>query len=214
MKKETPLIRIVDDDDSLRESLVFLFDCEGLETASYPDTESFLREDFPSRPGCIILDVRMPAVSGIALQQELNRRGNTLPIIFLTAHGDIDMAVQSLHDGAFDFQQKPVDPPKLITAVMKAIKKNATYQGETLDVPEALHRYQSLTTRENEVMRLVAQGFLNRQIAERLSLSKRTIEVQRASAKRKLKIDSASELADFFQTVDQLRETGSLKEGS
>ena len=125
MKSQTkPLVRIVDDDASFRKSLSFLLACEGYEIESYASAADFLRSDRPSIPGCLILDVRMPDISGIALQHELNRRANSLPIIFLTAHGEVDMAVQSMHDGAFDFQQKPIDPPKLLTAVARAIKNS------------------------------------------------------------------------------------------
>lgn len=210
MVVEEPLVRIVDDDDSLRNSLSFLLTCEGYVTELYPDAASFLVNDQPSRPGCLILDVRMSEMSGLALQRELNRRAVTLPIIFLTAHGDIDMAVQSMRDGAFDFLQKPVDPPRLITAVARAVKKSCGH--ETIGYPpqEALSRYQLLTSRESQVMRLVAKGLLNRQIAARLGLSVRTVETQRASAKKKLPLLSVSDLAPFFETVDALLLHGTI----
>ncbi|MCI5896460.1 MAG: response regulator [Candidatus Aphodousia sp.] len=206
--KKVALIRIVDDDPSLRKSLSFLLNCEGYQTVDYAGAHDFLTHDSPSRPGCLILDVQMPEISGVALQKELNRRASTLPIIFLTAHGDIDMAVQSMHDGAFDFQQKPIDPPRLINAVARAVKKSVQYYGFHFDVSDALNKYQQLTERENEVLRLVAQGFLNRQIAEKLAISVRTVETQRASAKRKLQIDCVSELSAFFENIDSLLSAG------
>ncbi len=205
-----PVVRIVDDDPSLRDSLTFLLECEGFQVTAFDSAESFLRNDMPSIPGCIILDVKMPGASGIALHRELNRRAVTLPIIFLTAHGDIDMAVQSLQDGAFDFQQKPIDPPKLITSVSRAIKKNDSYRHFDFDVNLAMHRYKQLTARENEVLRLVAQGYLNRQIAERLGLSLRTVQVQRLNGRHKLQLDTASDLAVFFENIDALLQDGSL----
>lgn len=211
--QNAPLVRIVDDDPTLRKSLAFLLSCEGYETVGYESARDFLVKDSPSQPGCIILDVKMPEVSGIALQKELNRRANTLPIIFLTAHGDIDMAVQSLHDGAFDFQQKPIDPPRLITSISRAIKKSTLQHGMRFDVTESIAKYQRLTKRENEVLRFVSQGFLNREIAQRLNVSVRTVETQRASGKWKLQIDSVSELSLFFQNIDSLLKDGQPKLG-
>ena len=123
------------------------------------------------------------------------------------------MAVQSLHDGAFDFQQKPIDPPRLITSISRAIKKSTLQHGMRFDVTESIAKYQRLTKRENEVLRFVSQGFLNREIAQRLNVSVRTVETQRASGKLKLQIDSVSELSSFFQNIDSLLKDGQPKLG-
>lgn len=209
---QKPLVRIVDDDPSFRQSLSFLLTCEGYEVECHCAAADFLRNDKPSVPGCLILDVRMPEISGIALQHELNRRANSLPIIFLTAHGEVNMAVQSMHDGAFDFQQKPIDPPRLLTAVARAIKKSCAQGNFLFDVSTAMFRYKQLTERENEVLRLAARGFLNRQIAERLGLSIRTVQVQRLNGRHKLQIDSVSDLAAFFERIDALLSEGTSRE--
>ena len=118
-----------------------------------------------------------------------------------------------MHDGAFDFQQKPIDPPRLITSVSRAIKKSALQHGMRFDVTESIAKYQRLTKRENEVLRFVSQGFLNRESAQRLNVSVRTVETQRASGKWKLQIDSVSELSSFFQNIDSLLKDGQAKLG-
>ncbi len=124
-KDEAPLIRIVDDDGDLRDALLYMLSQEGWEAAAFPDAESFLRSAAPSAPGVLILDVRMPGMSGIELHRELRRRGFEQPVIFLTAHGDIDMAVEELRHGAFHFLQKPLDPEKLLSAVAQAVEPTA-----------------------------------------------------------------------------------------
>lgn len=206
----SPLVRIVDDDPSLRKSLEFMLKCEGFDVKTYEAAECFLKEDTPSRLGCLILDVKMPGLSGIELQHEMNRRSITIPIIFLTAHGEIDMAVQSMRDGAFDFLQKPVDPSKLLPAVTKAIIKSKSHQIGASDLGVELHKKALLTQREEQVLRHVSQGFLNREIASKLGLSIRTIEVQRASGKKKIGLSTPAELSIFFERVDLALSKGSL----
>lgn len=190
--QERALVRIVDDDEGLRKGLSFMLRCAGWKSRCYASAEAFLREDSPSEPGCLILDVQMPGVSGIELQHELIRRDCTLPIIFLSGHGDIDMAVQAIQDGAVHFLQKPVDSAKLLEALEKAARRSLEESGPAIDAASARHRLAQLTRRELEVIRLVAGGLSSRAVADRLGISERTVEAHRSSANRKLGVSSTS----------------------
>lgn len=156
--KEAALVRICDDDTDLAAALELYLTLEGWKTAVYHDAKSFLTGDRPSVPGCLILDVRMPGLTGIECQRVMKEHGVDLPVIFITGHGDIDMAVQAVLEGAVDFIQKPVDEERLA----------------------------ALTARETEIVRLIAQGLVSREIAERLGIALRTVEVHRASALKKI----------------------------
>ena len=197
-KDEAPLIRIVDDDGDLRDALLYMLSQEGWEAVAFPDAESFLRSAAPSAPGVLILDVRMPGMSGIELRRELRRRGFEQPVIFLTAHGDIDMAVEELRHGAFHFLQKPLDPEKLLSAVAQAVEADRRKRLGMPPVEEIRARIASLRPREREVMALLAQGFLNADIAARLGLSVRTVEAHRAAAYVKLQVKNAAEAAQLW----------------
>ena len=205
-KDEAPLIRIVDDDGDLRDALLYMLSQEGWEAAAFPDAESFLRSAAPSAPGALILDVRMPGMSGIELPRELRRRGFEQPVIFLTAHGDIDMAVEELRHGAFHFLQKPLDPEKLLSAVAQAVEADRRKRLGMPPVEEIRARIASLRPREREVMALLAQGFLNADIAARLGLSVRTVEAHRAAAYVKLRVKNAAEAAQLWAAAAELPE--------
>jgi FixJ family two-component response regulator len=189
------LVRIVDDDDSLRDALGLVLGLEGWKTASYRSAEDFLRGDAPSVPGCAVMDVRMPGLSGIEAQAEMNERGLTLPIIFLTGHGDVDMAVGALHEGAADFIQKPVDNERLLRAIGSACADSLLASLGLASGEEMRRRAASLTARERAIAELLAQGLMNREIAERLSIAVRTVEVHRAAVLRKLGVKSAADVA-------------------
>ena len=194
-KAKLPLIRIVDDDKSIRKALTFLLETEGWEVISYENPKEFLSSDTPSRTGCVILDVSMPEINGIELYEMLRERNYETPIIFLTGHGDIDMAVQAMKDGAIDFLQKPIDEERLLAAVAKAIKWDETHRGWSIDPNEEKARFESLTKREKEVVSLLAKGLINKEIAQRLNLSERTVEVHRQNACKKLKVQSSSDIS-------------------
>lgn len=200
-----PLVRIVDDDPSLRSSLEFMLRCEGYDVAVYESAKTFLSGDMPGRPGCLILDVRMPGMTGLELQEVLNARGYACPIVFLTAHGDIDMAVQTMRCGACDFQQKPVKPESFLQAVARALEKDRELRGGASDIRAELRRFESLSEREEEIARLVARGLTSRVIAERLGISKRTADHYRTSALAKIQVRSPAELAGFFERIDRRR---------
>ncbi len=198
------LIRIVDDDDVLRSSLAFMLQAAGWKTQTYADAVSFLRQDALSVPGCLILDVRMPGMSGLELQLELNRRACLLPIIFLTAHGEMDMAVFAMKKGAVDFISKPVDPEKLIDAVSSALAKQQFRRAGLKTPADIVARYASLTSREREVCQELARGKTNRETARTLHISERTVEGHRASSFKKLGVQTVRGLLDFLNELLQV----------
>ena len=182
------LVRIVDDDDSLRDALRFVLETEGWRVADYRSANDFFRGDAPSVPGCVVMDVRMPGLTGIEAQAVMNERGFSLPVIFLTGHGDIDMAVMALHEGAADFIQK------LLAVIASTAFESLSGAGAVLDGETAKARCAELTNRERDIARLVAEGLTNRLIGERLSIAVRTVEVHRASALRKLGVRTPEEV--------------------
>lgn len=196
--KISPLVRVVDDDPSMRRALKVLLEMEGWNVKDYSSAKEFLTEDAPSVPGCIVLDVSMPEMTGLQLHTMMIERGYETPVIFLTGHGDIDMAVDSMKKGAADSIQKPVDEERLLTAVSKAINWDLNHRGWVISPEEELARYESLSKREKEVITLVANGLINKEIGRRLGLSERTIEAHRLSATKKLKINLPAEIATLL----------------
>ena len=188
------LVRIVDDDSDLRAAIRFLLESEGWEVADYYSAADFLLNDDPEIPGCLILDVRMPEMNGIELQGELKQHLRQIPIVFLSAHGDIEMAVKTLHEGAVDFLTKPVQEDKLVPVISRAVKLDLIKRGLSFDHEEIKERYKELTERETQIVSLLIKGLLNREIGERLGISTRTVEVHRARAFKKLQVHTISEL--------------------
>lgn len=207
--RRKPLVRIVDDNPGLVESLVFMLRSEGFLTKGYLSAEAFLEEDDPAMPGCLILDVKMPGLSGPELQAILSSRGSTLPLIFLTAHGDIDMAVDAIHGGAVDFQQKPVDPARLIPAVAKAAERSLAGLKHEESIQTLLQRVGSLTPREEQTLRAVSKGLSSRAVAEQFGLAKTTVDHARASGAAKLGESEPALLALLFERCDVWRATHS-----
>lgn len=195
------LVRIVDDDDSLRDALRFVLETEGWRVSDYRSAGDFLRGDAPSEPGCVVMDVRMPGLTGIEAQALMNERGLTLPIIFLTGHGDVDMAVMALHEGAADFIQKPVDNERLLAAIASSAFESLSGSGAVVDGSTAKARCAELTNRERDIAGLVAEGLTNRLIAERLSIAVRTVEVHRACALRKLGVKTPDEIRALLEAA-------------
>lgn len=188
------LVRIVDDDSDLRAAIRFLLESEGWEVADYYSAADFLLNDDPEIPGCLILDVRMPEMTGIELQGELKQHLRQIPIVFLSAHGDIEMAVKTLHEGAVDFLTKPVQEDKLVPVISRAVKLDLIKRGLSFDHEEIKERYKELTERETQIVSLLIKGLLNREIGERLGISTRTVKVHRARAFKKLQVHTISEL--------------------
>ena len=199
---ETPLIRIVDDEERMRESFAFMLKHEGFECCVYPTAEFFLKGDTPSRPGCLLLDVQMDGMTGLELQEEMIRRGITLPIVFLSAHGDLDMAVDAMRRGACAFIQKTADRARLLQAIVDAMAKSRGAVGDS--TPGALvAAWNTLTDREKEVAKLVAEGLLNREVGERLGgIAVKTVQVHRSEACSKLGVKGAAGLAQAVRAVE------------
>lgn len=180
------LVRIVDDDSDLRAAIRFLLESEGWEVADYYSAADFLLNDDPKIPGCLILDVRMPEMTGVELQSELKQHVREIPIVFLSAHGDIEMAVKTLHEGAVDFLTKPVQEDKLVPVISRAVKLDLIKRGLSFDHEKIKERFRELTEREKQIVLLLTKGLLNREVGERLGISTRTVEVHRARAFKKL----------------------------
>ena len=189
------IVRVVDDDPDVRRSWQFVIEGEGWNVLTYASALEFLDKDSPFTPGCLVLDVRMPGMSGIELQHEMKLRGDTLPIIFISAHGDIDMAVNTLKAGAIDFLQKPVDDQRLLRTIENAVSHNLAQRRGKREVTDFRNRLESLTQREREVIRMVAQGYSNKEVAREYGISEKTVQVHRGSAYRKLDLHNAAEIA-------------------
>ena len=187
------VVAVVDDDEAMRDSLRWLLESAGYRVAVYPSAERFLNAHHEQLPACLVLDVRMPGRSGLELQGELNRAQTPLPIIFITGHGDVPMAVDALKNGAFYFLEKPFDGDKLLALVDQAMRLAAASADEG-PRHHAKARLATLTQREREVMDLVVLGRKNRQIAEMLGISVKTVEAHRAKAMEKMEVTSVAEL--------------------
>ena len=197
------LVRVVDDDDAMRRSWVFLLEGEGWRVRAYADALKFLVADDGAEPGCLLLDVRMPAMSGLELQDNMLERGIELPIVFISAHGDIDMAVHTLKRGACDFLQKPVDDQRLLDAVAAAVARDLAGREARQERAGERQRFDTLTLREKDVMRLVGAGLPNKLVADRLGISEKTVQVHRGNACRKLDLRSAAEVARLLLRIGE-----------
>jgi len=197
-------VHVVDDDDAVRSSLRLLLKSVGLPTVAHASAHEFLAAWDADQPGCLVLDVRMPGMSGIELQAELNQRGAIIPVIFISGHGDIPMAVEAIQHGAFDFLQKPFRDQDLIDRVQRALASDADHR-QLLQQRETLRqRYDSLTPREQEVLQLVTQGKANKVMAGDLGVSQRTVEIHRA---RVMETMGAQSLAQLVRMVLELDKT-------
>lgn len=202
------LVRIVDDDAEQLKSLAFLLRMGGFEVMTYQSAQSFLEMDDPRKPGCLLLDHRMPGMTGMELQAELVERGSLLPVIFLSAHGDIPMAMQAVHRGAMDFLVKPAAPDVLIAAVEKAVKKSFEDLAADAGQADLAEKAATLSDRELEVARLVAQGLLNKQIGDKLGISLPTVKLHRGNAAKKLGVRSAVAMAKALESAGLLPDGG------
>jgi FixJ family two-component response regulator len=191
---ERPLVVVVDDDASVRTSIEELMLSVGIDAAGFGSTRELLEADLPERPGCLVLDVRMPGSSGLDLQQHLAANGNAKPIIFLTGHGDIPMSVQAMKAGAIDFLTKPVRDQSLLDAVTSGIEQDIAQRADARLVKEHADRCTTLTARERQVFGLVARGLLNKQIAYELGITVVTVKLHRSSVMKKMHALSVGEL--------------------
>ena len=202
MKKPDDVVFIVDDDDAVRDSLSFLLKTVGIAAQGFASGDAFLDEFDADASGCILLDIRMPGISGMEVQRQLAQRGCTLPIIFITGHGDIPMAVEAMHLGAYDFVQKPFHDQELLDRIQQALASYREMKDELELKREVQERYDSLTPREKEVMQAVVKGHANKVIALDLDLSQRTVEIHRARAMEKMKVRSLADLVKLSLLID------------
>ena len=189
-----PTVFVVDDDASTRELLAWLMTRNELQVEAYADAVSFLAAYRPERPGCLVLDLNMPGMSGLDLQRALKDQGVVLPVIFLSGGADVPKAVRAVREGAVDFIEKPFDYKQVVERVRECIARDAAQRGEREVRSARASRLAQLTTREREVLDLVVAGKLNREIAETLDISIKTVEAHRARLMEKLEVGSVAEL--------------------
>jgi RNA polymerase sigma factor (sigma-70 family) len=197
-----PIVFVVDDDPSVRSSLKFLLSTVGLQVESFDSADAFLRKKSPDAPSCLVLDVRLPGLSGLDFQRELAARNTRIPIIFLTGHGDIPMSVRAMKAGAVEFLTKPFRDQDLLDAVRIALERDRARREQDKDVMILQQRFDSLTSREQEVISMVVSGMLNKQIADQLGTAESTVKVQRSRAIEKMHAES---LVDLIRMIEKLK---------
>jgi FixJ family two-component response regulator len=208
MTETKPIVFVVDDDLSVRRSTERLIRSIGLEVQTFTSAREFLKNPRPKGPACLVLDVRMPGLSGMDLQRELARSEIYIPIIFITAHGDIPMSVRAMKAGAVEFLTKPFRSRSLLDAIRAAIDRDRAASNERSEIGALRQRYQQLTPREREVLLLVAAGLLNKQVAGKLATTERTIKFHRAHIMQKAHAES---VADLVRMVEKLGIASPLK---
>lgn len=194
-------VHVVDDDGAIRDALAWLLGTRGLSTRTWPSAEAFLGGHDPAQPGCLVLDIRMEGMSGIELFDALQAAGSPLPVVFLTGHGDVPLAVSALKKGAFDFVEKPFNDNQLVDLVIEALRHDEARRTERAAEAGIAARLEQLTAREREVMDGVLRGLPNKAIADELGLAMRTVEVHRARLFEKMGVRSAVELARVLSQV-------------
>lgn len=201
MLEDDPIVFIVDDDDSVRRALARLIKSVDLNVETFASAHDFLKRQPHNGPACLLLDIRMPGLSGLDLQDELVAAGRTLPIIFISGHGSIPLSVRAMKAGAVDFIEKPFEDQTLLDAINQSLKKDRQAKLEQAEVGEIQRQVDSLTPREREVFALVVSGKLNKQIAFELGTSERTIKAHRARVMKKMQ---ASSLADLIRLAEKV----------
>jgi RNA polymerase sigma factor (sigma-70 family) len=197
-----PVIFVVDDDPSVRSSLKFLLSTVGLQAETFDSADSFLHKKSPDIPSCLVLDVRLPGLSGLDFQRELAARNICIPIVFLTGHGDIPMSVRAMKAGAVEFLTKPFRDQDLLDAVRIALDRDRARREQEKEMADIQRRFDSLTSREQEVVSMVVAGMLNKQIAAELGTAESTVKVQRSRAIEKMQ---AASLAELIRMIEKVR---------
>jgi FixJ family two-component response regulator len=200
-RSNDPLVALVDDDSAVREALGDLLNSVGIDTVAFASADEYLELSTADRPGCLVLDVRMPGLSGLDLQNQLAELGRGRPIVFLTGHGDIAMSVQAMKAGAVDFLTKPVRDQTFLDAVSRAIEADVTRRATANQTQRYVELYATLTPRERQVLRFVVKGSLNKQIAFELKISEVTVKLHRSSMMKKLNASSTAHLFAIWQSL-------------
>jgi FixJ family two-component response regulator len=201
VSEERAAVFVVDDDESMRRSLAALLRSVGLDARVFSSPQEFMRAERPEAPGCLVLDVRLPGISGLAFQEQLAKEGIALPVIFITGHGDVPMTVRAMKAGAVEFLTKPFDDQVLLDAINGAVERDRARRREAAQLAEVQARYRGLTERERQVFQRVIAGRLNKLIAAELDLSVVTVKVHRAQVMRKM---MAKSVVDLVRMADQL----------
>ncbi|WP_137387932.1 response regulator transcription factor [Rhodoligotrophos defluvii] len=200
-EKEYSIVYVVDDDISVRESLEDLLASVGLRSMLFASTQEFVRSERPDAPACLVLDVRMPGLSGLDFQEEMAKLDIHIPVVFITAHGDIPMSVRAMKAGAVEFLTKPFREQDLLDAIQQSLTRDQARRQESSVKAELDRRYGSLSDGEREVMGLVVSGLLNKQVAARLNVSEVTVKVRRGQVMRKMGADSLADLVRFAERI-------------
>lgn len=195
------VVRIVDDDAGVRESYKFLIESDSWLVKTYCSAEDFLEHDNPTIPGCVVLDVRMPGLTGLELQNRLNEFVHKIPVIFISAHADIEMVVKAMQNGALDFLPKPIKDESLLLAIEKAVRLDHMRREKENEKSQVNQNWSSLSPREQETALLIAEGLLNKQIADRLGITERTVQVHRANVFSKLGVRNAVQFAQKLMLI-------------
>jgi len=201
LKEADPIVFVLDDDKSVRDGLQSLIRSVGLRVETFASAQEFLAAKRPQAPACLVLDVRLPGLSGLDLQLKLTEANLQIPIIFITGHGDIPMSVRAMKEGAHEFLTKPVRGQDLLDAIQKAIASDRELRKERADLSELRRRFDSLTPREKEVLDLVVAGLLNKQIADQLEMSELTVKTHRAHVMEKMLADSLAHLVRMSEKL-------------
>ena len=196
--QQSQFVFVIDDDEAVRDSMGMLLDSADLAYRCFDSADAFFEQHVSTQRGCLVLDIRMPGMTGLELQQRLTETGSALPIIFITGHGDVPMAVEAMRQGAFDFLRKPVNESDFLERIQLALDQESDSWLHKLDRDDSRQRIASLTEREDEIFQLVAQGIANKAIAVDLGISERTVEVHRAQVMKKLDTKTLAQLVRIY----------------
>jgi FixJ family two-component response regulator len=202
MASPRPIIYVVDDDVSVRDAVSNLLESAGHQAKAFSSTEEFMYAARPDVPSCLVLDVKLPGTNGLDFQNQLEKRGIPIPVIFITAHGDIPMTRRAMKAGAIEFLTKPFQKEELMAAIGQALERDRIRRAEQAAISDLRSRFDSLTAREHEIMQLVVAGLLNKQIAAQLGLSEVTVKFHRAHVMEKMKADSLPELVRMSEKLN------------